>query len=70
MGWLSMLRLPRRTRTRSPFLATSGAVPGQTRLLKVKRLKSVMTAGFGRGGAGRDGPLVQHDGEVAVDPRG
>jgi hypothetical protein len=43
-----MLRFPRRTRTRSPFFATSGAVPGHARLLYVNVLKSSITMGFGR----------------------
>ena len=36
-----------RRRTRSPCFTTSGSVPGKTRLLKVKTLKSIITVGSG-----------------------
>ena len=65
-----MLRFPKRTRTRSPFFTTSGAVPGHARLLKVKVLKSVITAGFGRDVPGAIAHSCEHDGEVAVDVAG
>jgi hypothetical protein len=47
MGWLSMLRLAKRRRAAWPRRATSGDVPGKTRPLKVKTLKSVITVGSG-----------------------
>ena len=47
IGWLSMLRLARRTRTRCPFFTINGDVPGKTRALKLKRLNSSIVAGFG-----------------------
>ena len=34
IGWLVMVRLPKRIRTLSPWRATMGSMPGQTRLLK------------------------------------
>ena len=36
-----------RMRTRSPVRTSSGSVPGNTRLLKVKMLKSIITVGSG-----------------------
>ena len=42
-----MLKLARLIRTRWFNFTTSGSVPGQTRLLNVNRLKSVMMFGFG-----------------------
>ena len=47
IGWLVMVRLPMRTRTRSPLRTTSGSMPGKTRLFQVQRLKSVMVMTFG-----------------------
>ena len=47
MGWLSIVRLPKEKRTRSPFFTTHGSVPGNTRLLNVNRLKSFMMFGLG-----------------------
>ena len=44
IGWFVIVRLPTRTRTRSPVRATSGSMPGNTRLFKVHRLKSVISA--------------------------
>ena len=40
IGWLVIVRLPMRMRTRSPVRATSGSMPGKTRLFQVHRLKS------------------------------
>jgi hypothetical protein len=42
IGWLVMVRLPMRTRTRSPFLTLSESMPGKARLFQVHRLKSSM----------------------------
>lgn len=43
IGWLVIVRLPTRMRTRSFCLATSGVIAGNTRLLKVQMLKSVIS---------------------------
>ena len=48
IGWLVMVRLPMRMRTRSPSRTGSGSMPGNTRLLKVHMLKSVISLTFGR----------------------
>ena len=48
IGWLVMVRLPMRTRTRSPCRTTSGSMPGNTRVFQVHRLKSVMVMTLGR----------------------
>ena len=47
IGWLVMVRLPTRTRTRSFRRATSGSRPGYTRLLKDQMLKSSMVLMLG-----------------------
>ncbi len=47
MGCESMLMLAMRMRTRSPSRTNSGSVPGKTRLLKVKTLKSSIIVGSG-----------------------
>lgn len=47
IGWLVMVRLPMRMRTRSPRRTGRAAMPGKTRLFQVHRLKSVMVATFG-----------------------
>ncbi|CAM4126121.1 hypothetical protein ACAN107058_22955 [Paracidovorax anthurii] len=47
MGWLVMVRLPTRSRTRSPRPATMGSMPGKTRLFHDQMLKSVIS--FTRG---------------------
>ena len=67
IGWLVIVRLPKRMRTRSPLRTTSGSMPGKTRLLKVHRLKSSIVLTFGRVAAGLDVVGVQHEDEVAVD---
>ena len=67
MGWLSMLRFARRTRTRSPFFTTSGAVPGHARLLNVNVLKSVITAGFGRDVPGAHEIALRPEREVPIE---
>ena len=46
-GWLVMVRLPKRTRTRSPSRATSGLMPGKTRLFQLQMLKSSMVLTLG-----------------------
>ncbi|MDT4881128.1 hypothetical protein FQZ97_1169530 [compost metagenome] len=42
IGWLVMVRLPMRTRTRSPSRATSGLMPGNTRLFQAQMFCSSM----------------------------
>ena len=42
MGWLVMVRLPMRTRTRSCKRTLSESIPGKTRLFQLHRLKSSM----------------------------
>ena len=40
MGWLVMVRLPMRMRTRSPKRTLSESMPGKTRLFQLQILKS------------------------------
>ncbi|TSE33248.1 hypothetical protein Tchar_01837 [Tepidimonas charontis] len=47
MGWLVIVKLPMRTRTRSPRRATNGSMPGKTRLFHAQMLKSSMVLGLG-----------------------
>lgn len=48
MGWLVMLKLPMRTRTRSLRRTGSGSMPGKTRLFHVYMLKSIISETLGR----------------------
>ena len=47
MGWLVMVRLPTRMRTRSPWHATSGLMAGKTRLFQHQMLWSSMVLTLG-----------------------
>ena len=56
-----------RMRTRSPSLTSSGSVPGNTRLLKVKTLKSSIIVGSGVDVPGLMNHSFRKIAEVAVD---
>ncbi|MCY1524589.1 hypothetical protein D9M68_595300 [compost metagenome] len=47
IGWLVIVRLPARMRTRSPRRTLSVSMAGNTRLLKLQMLKSVMVLTLG-----------------------
>ena len=47
IGWLVIVRLPMRTRTRSLCRTTSGLMPGKMRLFQVHRLKSSIVITLG-----------------------
>ncbi len=47
IGWLSIVRLPMRMRTRSPRRATRVSMPGKTRLFQAQVLKSSIVATVG-----------------------
>ena len=62
-----MVRLPMRTRTRSPSRTTSGSMPGNTRLFQVHMLKSVIVIDLRQVAAGIDVVGAHDEDEVAVD---
>ena len=47
IGWLVIVRVPMRMRTRSFSRTTSGSMPGKMRLFQLHRLKSSIVMIFG-----------------------